>query len=77
MIINRNYNSFFKVFPVTKYGGTKSLVISTVSILGGKNPFLGWAYIVVRAICVVLGCNLRHYYIKNCANFSNSIIFFL
>jgi len=52
------------LFPVTKYGGTKSLVISTVSFLGGKNSFLGWAYIVVGVICVVLGClfTLRHLY---------------
>jgi len=52
------------LFPVTKYGGTKSLVISTVSILGGKNSFLGWAYIVVGVICVVIGClfTLRHLY---------------
>ncbi len=42
-------------FDVTSFGGTKSIVISTVSFLGGKNPFLGTAYIVVGAVCVVLG----------------------
>ncbi|KAI9834481.1 MAG: hypothetical protein M1826_002635 [Phylliscum demangeonii] len=42
-------------FPVTIYGGTKSLVISTRTVMGGKNPFLGIAYVVVGAICVLLG----------------------
>ncbi|CAD6572076.1 MAG: hypothetical protein ASARMPRED_005043 [Alectoria sarmentosa] len=30
-------------FPVDIYGGTKSLVISTRTVMGGKNPFLGIA----------------------------------
>ncbi|KAJ1564653.1 hypothetical protein HK405_014302, partial [Cladochytrium tenue] len=42
-------------FDVASFGGTKSIVISTASILGGKNPFLGVAYIVVGALCWVLG----------------------
>ncbi|MCJ1482570.1 hypothetical protein MMC06_002736 [Schaereria dolodes] len=42
-------------FPVTEYGGTKSIVISTRTIMGGKNPFLGIAYVVVGGICIVLG----------------------
>ncbi|KZT44173.1 Lem3/Cdc50 [Sistotremastrum suecicum HHB10207 ss-3] len=41
-------------FPVTPYGGTKSLVISTVSWIGGKNPFLGWAYIGASALFLIL-----------------------
>ncbi|KAK9687999.1 alkylphosphocholine resistance protein lem3 [Basidiobolus ranarum] len=51
-------------FDVTRYGGTKAIVISTVSFLGGKNPFLGIAYIVVGCICVLLGCifTARHLY---------------
>ncbi|KAJ3315759.1 hypothetical protein HDU76_002111 [Blyttiomyces sp. JEL0837] len=49
-------------FDVSTYGGTKSIVISTVSVLGGKNPFLGSAYIAVGVICWVLGLMflLRH-----------------
>ncbi|KAJ3220202.1 hypothetical protein HDU67_005528 [Dinochytrium kinnereticum] len=49
-------------FDVASYGGTKSIVISTVSILGGKNPFLGVAYIVVGVLCWILGIVflLRH-----------------
>ncbi|KAI9777002.1 MAG: hypothetical protein M1839_009146 [Geoglossum umbratile] len=42
-------------FNVTAYGGTKSLVITTTTVMGGKNPFLGIAYVVVGGICVVLG----------------------
>jgi hypothetical protein len=42
-------------FPVTEYGGTKSIIISTRTVMGGKNPFLGVAYVVVGGICIVLG----------------------
>jgi LEM3 (ligand-effect modulator 3) family / CDC50 family len=42
-------------FPVTEYGGTKSIIISTRTVMGGKNPFLGIAYIVVGGLCVLLG----------------------
>lgn len=42
-------------FNVKLYGGTKSIVISTTTVMGGKNPFLGIAYVVVGGICVLLG----------------------
>ncbi|KAI9703068.1 MAG: hypothetical protein M1820_005940 [Bogoriella megaspora] len=42
-------------FPVTIYGGSKSILISTRTVIGGKNPFLGIAYVVVGGICIVLG----------------------
>lgn len=42
-------------FPVKKYGGTKSIIISTRTVMGGRNPFLGIAYVVVGGICIVLG----------------------
>ncbi|KAF5330821.1 hypothetical protein D9619_005672 [Psilocybe cf. subviscida] len=41
-------------FPVSPYKGTKSFVISTVSWIGGKNPFLGWAYVAASAVFVLL-----------------------
>jgi hypothetical protein len=42
-------------FPVHKYGGTKSILISTRTVVGGKNPFLGIAYVVVGGLCILLG----------------------
>lgn len=44
-----------QAFDVNSYGGTKTLVISTRTVIGGKNPFLGIAYIVVGGICLILG----------------------
>lgn len=41
-------------FFVQGFGGKKSLVVSTVSFLGGKNNFLGIAYMVVGAMCLGL-----------------------
>ncbi|RAK80115.1 CDC50/LEM3 family protein [Aspergillus fijiensis CBS 313.89] len=42
-------------FPVTEYGGTKSILISTRTVIGGQNPFMGIAYVVVGGVCIVLG----------------------
>ncbi|KAF9650848.1 Lem3/Cdc50 [Thelephora ganbajun] len=49
-------------FPVKSYKGTKSVVISTVSWIGGKNPFLGWAYVAAAALFVFLAVlgTIRH-----------------
>jgi len=49
-------------YPVSEFSGEKYVVLSTVSWLGGKNPFLGYAYIIVGGICIVLGLAfaLRH-----------------
>ena len=48
-------DSIYVDFPVRPYKGTKSIVISTVSWMGGKNPFLGWAYVAAAALFVLLG----------------------
>lgn len=47
--------TFLPDFPVTIYDGTKSILISTRTVMGGKNPFLGIAYVVVGGLCIVLG----------------------
>ncbi|KAH0584138.1 hypothetical protein H2248_009700 [Termitomyces sp. 'cryptogamus'] len=49
-------------YPVLQYKGTKSFVISTVSWIGGKNPFLGWAYVASAAVFVLLAIlgTIRH-----------------
>ncbi|EIW60650.1 cell cycle control protein [Trametes versicolor FP-101664 SS1] len=49
-------------FPVRSFSGTKSIVISTVSWMGGKNPFLGWAYVAAASLLVLLGFlgTIRH-----------------
>jgi len=42
-------------YPVVNFEGTKKIVFSTISWLGGKNSFLGLAYIIVGSISFLTG----------------------
>ncbi|XP_078368787.1 cell cycle control protein 50A-like isoform X2 [Oculina patagonica] len=54
-----NYN-----FPVTSFDGEKRVILSTASWIGGKNPFLGIAYITVGVLCLVLGFSFLIIHLK-------------
>mmetsp|Transcript_61034 Transcript_61034/g.120780 ORF Transcript_61034/g.120780 Transcript_61034/m.120780 type:complete len:402 (-) Transcript_61034:460-1665(-) len=42
------------LYPVGAFGGTKKVVLSEAGWIGGKNFFLGYAYVVVGIVCLVL-----------------------
>ncbi|KAI5918885.1 LEM3 family, partial [Camillea tinctor] len=42
-------------FPAHEYKGTKSVIITTKTMIGGLNSFLGVSATVVGGICIVLG----------------------
>ncbi|EMR09767.1 hypothetical protein PNEG_01951 [Pneumocystis murina B123] len=42
-------------FPVTKYNGSKTIIISTRSFIGGRNLFFSIAYIISGALSFIIG----------------------
>ena len=45
----------YQAYPVKSFGGRKSVLLSTTSWMGGRNTFLGVAYIVVGVISIFGG----------------------
>ena len=45
--IQNNYNTY-------SFEGKKNLVLSTTSWIGGKNDFLGTAYLTIGSLCLFL-----------------------
>lgn len=42
-------------WPVIEFNGKKSIYLTTRSVIGGKNPFLGISWIVCGALCLIIG----------------------
>ncbi|KAM9777697.1 cell cycle control protein 50B [Neosynchiropus ocellatus] len=51
-------------YPVLSFDGRKKVVFSNVSWMGGKNEFLGIAYLVVGSLCIVMSVVMLIVYAK-------------
>lgn len=54
--IQNNYNTY-------SFDGNKKLVLSTTGWIGGKNDFIGVAYVTVGGLCIVLAISFIILYI--------------
>lgn len=45
------------------FSGAKTLVVSTVSLMGARNPYLGYAYIALGSFSLAIGLAfaIKHY----------------
>nr|XP_020446419.1 cell cycle control protein 50A-like [Monopterus albus]XP_020446420.1 cell cycle control protein 50A-like [Monopterus albus]XP_020446421.1 cell cycle control protein 50A-like [Monopterus albus]XP_020446422.1 cell cycle control protein 50A-like [Monopterus albus]XP_020446423.1 cell cycle control protein 50A-like [Monopterus albus] len=51
-------------YPVLSFGGRKTVVFSNVSWMGGKNDFLGIAYLVIGSMCIIMSIVMLIVYAK-------------
>ncbi|MBN3321398.1 CC50B protein, partial [Atractosteus spatula] len=51
-------------YPVAIFQGQKKVVFSNVSWMGGKNEFLGIAYLVIGSLCIVMSVVMLIVYAK-------------
>ncbi|KAI7742932.1 hypothetical protein M8C21_010403 [Ambrosia artemisiifolia] len=56
VVLQNNYNTY-------SFSGKKKLVLSTASWLGGKNDFIGIAYLAVGGLCFVLAMTFTVIYL--------------
>ena len=55
IIVQISLTSLITAYPVTDFNGEKSVVLAELSWLGGRNLFLGSAYIITGAFLIVTG----------------------
>ncbi|GLU10604.1 hypothetical protein SLE2022_273970 [Rubroshorea leprosula] len=56
VVIQNNYNTY-------SFGGKKKLVLSTTTWIGGKNDFLGIAYVTVGGLCLLFAISFILLYV--------------